>query len=97
MRYALALAALLPTAAFAQVQCVPYQAAIDHLAKNHNEIPIASMDQGGVQVLIFVSPNGSSWTVAIKKGDDLCAIADGTDFRPIRPGGQIPGDPSRPS
>ena len=84
MRYALALASMLPTAAFAQNQCAPIQAVIDYLGQNHQEAPVASMDRGGVLALIFAAKDGSSWTMVIKKDDQLCIVADGADFRPIR-------------
>ena len=84
MRFILAAAALFPTAAFAQAQCAPIQFVIDYLGDTHKEAPVASMDRGGVLALIFASKDGSSWTMVIKRDDQFCIVADGTDFRPIR-------------
>lgn len=84
MRFILAAAALFPTVAVAQTLCAPIQFVIDYLGETHSESPVASMDRGGVLAMIFASKDGSSWTMVIKRDDQLCIVADGTDFRPIR-------------
>ena len=84
MRSVLTAAALFPAAAFAQTQCAPIQAVIDYLGQSHQEAPVVSMDRGGVLALIFAAKDGSSWTMVIKKDDQLCIVADGADFRAIR-------------
>lgn len=97
MRFVLAAAALLPTAAFAQTQCAPINVVIDFLTEKHKEAPVVSMNRGGVRAMIFAAQDGSSWTMVILKDDQLCIVADGTDFRAVSPGGRVPGTPPRSS
>ena len=97
MRSVLAAAALFPTAAFAQAQCAPINVVIDYLTNEHKESPVVSMNRGGVKAMIFAAKDGSSWTMVILKDDQLCIVADGTDFRAVGQGGGVPGGPSRPS
>jgi len=84
MRYLLPLAALVSVPAAAQTLCRLIQEVIDYLGESHKEAPVASMNRGGVLALIFAAKDGSSWTMVVKQDDQLCIVADGTDFRPIR-------------
>jgi len=78
------------------MQCGPYADLKKWLAEKYHEEPSGSgvTAQGKAALMIFASPGGESWTVAVLGQDgNACILADGQDFEPvILP--QIPGLPS---
>lgn len=85
MRYLIPLL-LLSTSALAQQQpnCGTAQSVHDFLENQYGEKPFIEMkDQNGRQFIMYVNPNGSSWTVVhLSEQGLMCGVSSGKDFAP---------------
>lgn len=82
MAAALALAA---TAAHAQTGqgCLAPAEMRQRLASAYGEVPVALADSGAGIVMMFATPDGSTWTLVVRVEKALCIIASGTNWQEI--------------
>lgn len=78
-----AILALAATPATAQPVCATLEQIADYLRTDHNERPVHIGDARGGQVIVFATPDGSSWTIVVAAPDGrACVVSDGRSWRP---------------
>ncbi|TIM14451.1 MAG: hypothetical protein E5Y67_12285 [Mesorhizobium sp.] len=93
-----AMSVYMVTAAHAQqqAQCPIYQDLKKALLENANELPSGSgiTAKGNAAVIVFASPGGATWTIAIIGADGrACPVASGENWLDvIPPKAPVPGE-----
>lgn len=70
--------------------CFPHAVLAEALAQAHDEHPAGNgVGEGGTSVILYVSRNGATWTLVVRKGPVSCVATVGRDWSPV--GGGQPG------
>lgn len=79
--------ALTATTAHAQggPQCVHTEVLIEHLRKEYREAPIWFGQTDGGMFVLFASPDGATWTLALNRGPMTCMLASGAGSSLVEP------------
>lgn len=83
MRWLPAALVLAATPATAQPLCATLDRIADVLREDHGEKPVQLGDARGGQVILFSTPDGSTWTIVVAAPDGrACIVSDGRAWRP---------------
>jgi hypothetical protein len=85
---AAAVAALLPSTAYAAAGCFPRETIVAHLAERYGEHPVAAGVSRGRLLLLLIRPDGASWTILLVPpgaggGELACPLAVGEGWRAL--------------
>jgi hypothetical protein len=75
-------------ASAAYAGCEPYSEVKKAVAEKYDEVPSGSgiLESGNAVLMIFASPNASTWTAAILTADGAaCVLMHGSDWEPVIP------------